>query len=432
MKIQFFGSAQEVGRSCIVVNGRFLLDAGIKLGPEASEYPLDFSQKDIRAVFISHAHLDHTGALPLFNYNGLRCVIYATKMTRALTKVLLSDSIHIEQLKGQHPAYSEENINNILSYFNLVDYNRWYEEKGISLRYKLLDAGHIPGSSSVVLEFEDDDNRTKRLLYTGDINALDTNLMDGLTYGRDKSDLNKVDVMICESTYGARDHPPRLEQEKEFLDAVKSTIKKGGSVLIPAFSVGRAQEILIILAKARLADQGVTIYLDGMARKVTDLCLKHSKFIKDAKVLKNALDNVEYVKDRNQRSRIVKEQAIVVSTAGMMDGGPVMDYVKYYYYDSKNAILLTGYQGEGTNGRNLLEKGVLNVDGQLMKVKAYYEKFDFSAHSGQAQLIELIKSINPKVLLLNHGDPEEIEQLASKLPFIKKVIMPKNGEVIKI
>jgi putative mRNA 3-end processing factor len=199
--------------------------------------------------------------------------------------------------------------------------------------------------------------------------------------------------------------------------------------LIPAFSVGRAQEILIVLAKA---DLGVTIYLDGMAKKVTDLCLKHSKFIRDAKVLKNALQQVVYVKDRNQRSRIVKEQAIIVTTAGMMDGGPVMDYVKYYYHDGKNAILLTGYQGEGTNGRTLLEKGILNVDGQNMKVKAYYEKFDFSAHSGQAQLIELITSINPKVLLLNHGDPEEIEQLASKLSSIKKVLMPKDGEIIRV
>ncbi|MFH1439177.1 MAG: MBL fold metallo-hydrolase [Candidatus Woesearchaeota archaeon] len=435
MKIQFLGSAQEVGRSCIVVNDIFLLDAGIKIGKEESEYPLDFSEKDIKAVFIGHAHLDHTGALPLLNHYGLRCVINATKMTRQITQILLKDSSHIEEIKGQHPAYTDENIQNILSYFNYVDYNKLYQEKGIGIRYKFLDAGHIPGSSSVLLELEDKGGKRRKLLYTGDINSNNTNLLDGLTYDKkNKKDMKQdlslkdVDVMICESTYGGRDHPDRIKQEKEFLDIVKKTIDNGGSVLIPAFAVGRSQEILLMLAKRKF---GAQIYLDGMGKKVTDLFLRDGRYVRDVNLLRKAVKNIEYVTDYRHRKRIMQEQAIIVSTSGMMDGGPVMDYIKYLYHDTKNAILLTGYQAEESNGRRLLEKGYVEVDNQTYNVKAFVRKFDFSAHSGQKQLIELIKKINPKHLILNHGDPEEMTELVRKLKFIQEVYVPVNGETVR-
>ena len=293
MKIQFLGSAKEVGRSCILVNDWILLDAGLMIGKEKAEYPEDFSEKDIKAVFLTHAHLDHTGALPLLNHLGLRCVIYATKMTRAITKILLKDSIHIEELKGNHPAYTEENINNILSYFTYTNYNRDYEEKGVSLKYKFLDAGHIPGSASVLIDFEDKSGQRKKILYTGDINAIDSNLLNGLNYHKKNSELKNVDVLICESTYGGRDHPPRSEQEKEFLSTIQRTIDKGGSVLIPAFAVGRSQEIIMMLAKRNFK---VPVYLDGMGKKVTDLFIKEHKFLKDGKLFQKAVEKVEFVR----------------------------------------------------------------------------------------------------------------------------------------
>ncbi|MBT4540606.1 MBL fold metallo-hydrolase [Candidatus Woesearchaeota archaeon] len=430
MKIQFLGSAQEVGRSCIVVNDWMLFDAGIKIGKGASEHPQDFSEKDIKAVFISHAHLDHTGALPLLNHMGLRCVIYATKMTRAITKILLADSIHIEEIKGQHPAYTEENINNILSYFSYTDFNRWYEEKSINMRYKFYNAGHIPGSASILVEFDDSNKggQRRKIFYTGDINATDTNLMQGLTYQKDK-DLRNVDVMISETTYGGRDHPNREEQENEFLKIISYTLNNHGSVLIPAFAVGRSQEILLMLAKKNF---NVPIYLDGMGKKVTDLCLNQNKFVRDGKAFRKAIDKVEYIKDHKQRKRIVQSQAIIVTTSGMMDGGPIMDYIKYFYHDKNNAILLTGYQAEESNGRRLLEHGYVEVDNKTYDVKAFVKKFDFSAHSGQKELIEMIKGINPKHLILNHGDPEEMNEFILKLKSVKEIHVPVLGEVVRV
>lgn len=430
MKLQFLGSAQEVGRSCITINDTFLLDAGIKIGAEASEYPLDFSEKDIKAVFLSHAHLDHTGALPLLNHLGLRCVIYGTKMTKKITQILLHDSMHIEKLKTNGPAYTEENINNVLSYFSYVNYNRDYLEKGIDMRYKFFDAGHIPGSSSILLDFEDDSGKRKKLFYTGDVNAVNTYLLDGLTYHRKNPELKGVDVMITESTYGSRDHPLRADQEREFLEQIDHTLENNGSVLIPAFSVGRAQEILMMLDKKHL---NAPIFLDGMAKSVTDLFVREGKFIKDEKLLKKALKRVEYIKDRNHRARAVQSQGIFVSTAGMIDGGPALDYLKYLYYDTKNAVLLTGFQGEGSNGQRLLNSRRAEIDGKSYDVRAFIRKYDFSAHSGQKELIEMIKVIRPKNLVINHGDPGEIQALAKKVEGMAgEVHMPVNGEALRI
>lgn len=451
MKIQLLGSAQEVGRSCILVNDIYLLDAGLKIGPEESEYPLDFSEKDVKAVFLSHAHLDHTGALPLLNHLGLRCPIYATKITKQITKILLHDSIHIEKL-SKNPAYSEENINNILSYFQFVEYNKEYELKGAGfsakkgkglgndsrIKFKLFDAGHIPGSGSFLLTINDN-GKDKTLLYTGDINTISTYLLNGLTYDKQiakenakpKSKKNKlnIDVMICESTYGGRNHPSREEQENEFLDIVERTVDNKGSVLIPAFSVGRAQEILIMLSKRKF---DAPIFLDGMAKKVTNLLLDFPAYVKDAKLLKKAISNVEFVKDYNHRQMIVKNKGIFVTTAGMLDGGPVMDYLKYVYDDEKNAILLTGYQAEGSNGRMVLEQKKVIVDNKMLNVKCFVNKFDFSAHCGQKELLQLLKNLNPTHLIINHGDAEEMNALAEKAAFIENIHIPVDGETVRI
>lgn len=456
MKIQFLGSAQEVGRSCILVNDAYLLDAGLKIGPEESEYPLDFSEKDVKAVFLSHAHLDHTGALPLLNHLGLRCPIYATKITKQITKILLHDSIHIEKL-SKNPAYSEENINNILSYFQFVEYNKEYELNGAGfsakkgnglgngsrvgndsrIKFKLFDAGHIPGSGSFLLTINDN-GKDKTLLYTGDINSITTYLLNGLIYDKQiakenvkpkfrKNKLN-IDIMICESTYGGRNHPSREAQEKEFLDIVERTVDNKGSVLIPAFSVGRAQEILIMLSKRKF---DAPIFLDGMAKKVTNLLLDFPAYVKDAKLLKKAISNVEFVKDFNHRQMIVKNKGIFVTTAGMLDGGPVMDYLKYVYDDEKSAILLTGYQAEGSNGRMVLEQKKVIVDNRMLNVKCFVNKFDFSAHCGQKELLQLLKNLNPTHLIINHGDVEEMNALAEKAAFIENIHIPVDGETVR-
>lgn len=417
MKLIFHGAAQEVGRSCIEVNDKYLLDAGLKLGPELSQYPTLTAADHIRAVFLSHAHLDHTGALPLLNHNGLQCSIYCTKMTKQLTKILLHDSIHIEMLQHKHPAYSKENVMNVISFMQNIQYNKRYKlDDGA---FTFLDSGHIPGSASVLLELEG-----KQLLYTGDLNTLNTQLINGATYAC------SPDILITEATYGSRDHPPRKKTEQAFLKQVSAAVDKGGSVIIPAFSVGRAQEIMLILAQKRWE---VPIYLDGMAKGVTDLLLSMPEFIKNIQELKAALRYVRYVEDYKYRQRICAVQGIFISTAGMLDGGPVMDYLKYLHHDPKNSILLTGYQAEGCNGRLLLQERAVYIDGIRSQVACHVEQFDFSAHCGRSELIAFIEKMNPKVLIINHEDEEEGKALSSYFKKKKwKVYLPNVGETIEV
>jgi len=418
MKFSFYGGAMEVGRSCISVDDRYLFDAGLKLSEEGSEYPLPFDYSAISDVFISHAHLDHTGALPLLNHNGLRASIFCNAITKNLTKLLLKDSLHIELLEQHAPGYDKENIYNVMDLMQIVKYNKEYSV-GKNATVKFIYAGHIPGSASVLLDYN-----SYRILYTGDINTIHTHLLDGASVQP-----GDVDVMITESTYGDRNHPLRKNEEQKFLNKIEETVRRGGSVLVPAFAVGRAQEVLCMIATRKF---GVSVYLDGMAKKVSNMFLRKPDVIRNNSVLAKALNSVRFVKGWRERKEIVKEQGIFVTTSGMLDGGPVIDYLSSLYFNQKSSVLLTGYQAEGTNGRLLLEDGKVYIDGIRMKVRGDVVKYDFSAHAGQKELAGLINQISPKNLMIQHGDPGSVTALGKLFSKKCKVYMPKLGETIDI
>ncbi|MFP4403402.1 MAG: MBL fold metallo-hydrolase [Candidatus Woesearchaeota archaeon] len=413
MKFEFFGGANEVGRSCIKVDGRFLLDSGLKITEEGSEYPLIHDCIDIEAVFLSHAHLDHTGALPLLNKKGLSCPIFCNLMTKETSKILLKDSYKIELINKQFPIYTKENLYSILGYMNIIKNENIYDFKDIKFSFHY--SAHIPGSAYVFLEIND-----KKILYTGDFNTLDTKLLKA-----SKPNFSNIDYMICETTYGDRNHPNRKEEEKKFLDKISKTLKNGGNVLIPAFAVGRAQEIILILASRNFK---VPIYLDGMAKKVSNLYKNKSEYISNHEKYCKSLSNVKYVKSWKEREQIAKTQSIIITTSGMLDGGPVIDYLKYFFHNSKNSILLTGYQGDGTNGKLLVDEGRVFIDGNRIKVQCNLEKFDFSAHAGKNEIIELIKKANPKNLFLQHGDREALKSIEDEFKDKCNVIIPNNGD----
>jgi len=405
----------EVGRSCISIDGRYLLDCGLKISEEGSEYPVMLDPTAIEAVFISHAHLDHTGALPLFDQNGLRASVYCNAMTRDTAKLLLKDSLHIEMLENQTPAYSKENIFNIMGAMQIV--RQGQDVLVGNARATFLYAGHIPGSSSVLLDYSG-----MKVLYTGDINYSDTQLMKGA-----RLPCRGADVMITEATYGDRSHPDRKKSEQVFLDAVSSTLDRGGRVLIPAFAVGRSQEVMLLLAKRRFH---APIYLDGMSKKVTNMYLRRPDCVRDIGLLKKATKDVRFIKSMRERKDAARNVGIFVTTSGMLDGGPVLDFMAAMHSDPRSAILLTGYQAEETNGRLLLEQGRVYIDGVRFKVACKVQKFDFSAHSGQKELVKMINEIGPKNLIIQHGDPGSVEALASKVrcPTFK----PRTGDSIEI
>ncbi len=421
MQFIFHGAGREVGRSCIELDNTFLFDAGLKITEHGTEFPTGFDHTLIKAVFLSHAHLDHTGALPLFNHEGMKCPIFTTRMTKLITEVLLQDSFHIELITHIHPAYHENNIFNVLKHFQDVNYNKEYSVPQVSgATFQFLDAGHIPGSASILLKY-----KGKTILYTGDVNQQNSLLLEGAHYV-----LKNVDVMITESTYGDRGHPDRKQTEQRFVSVIEEILAGGGSVLLPTFAVGRAQELMLLLSQTKLE---YPIYLDGMAKKVMDICISNQMFVRDAAALRRAQKRVQYITSPMDRKKVLSENCIIITTSGMVTGGPVMEYLKMMFFEPKHGLLLTGYQGDGTNGRLLLQEKAAFVDGKKVRWEGRIEQFDFSAHAGQSDLVGAVQRIRPTHLIINHGDEIAMQTLAAQVKgFAKKIYLPQIDEKVEI
>ncbi|MGV8141196.1 MAG: MBL fold metallo-hydrolase [Candidatus Woesearchaeota archaeon] len=405
MKLIFHGGAQEVGKSCIELvtqEHRYLMDAGLKFKEHGFEAPFQvFDLPKVDALFLSHAHLDHSGALPLFEHYNLICPIFATEQTRDLTEILLKDSYKIARIRHLHPAYQKPDLKKVFKATNIVQFNKQYNYGNIE--FKFLNAGHIPGSAMILIKAEG-----KKILYTGDFKLKSTELMKGAGAELDQliasGELKDIDVLISETTYGGKTMQAHEEVEIAFLDKIQEVIDKG-SVVIPIFALGRAQDILLMLSKRKWP---VPIYFDGLCIDVTKTILRDDQsYINKKQELYNMFNRrVDLVKKEKKREQVVNNHGIFVTTSGMLQGGPIVAYLENMWGNPNNAIFLTGYQCKRTNGQLLLEEGYIYLHGWKTVVKCLVEKFDFSGHADDPQIRELISKINPKNVILQHGDPE--------------------------
>ncbi len=419
MKLIFHGGVKEVGRQCIELvtkKARFLLDAGVKLSDEA-EYPLEIKNlRKIDAGITTHAHLDHCGAWPYLQKKGLRCPVYMTPVTRDIVKVLLKDFFKIESLT-HIPAYNKENIFAAFQLFKTKEYNKPFEIK--DCYFNLFDAGHIPGSANILAESEN-----KRILYTGDIKFNETRLLKGAYF-----DIKDIDALIIEGTYGNREQTDRKKLEIMFLNKVKEVLNRGGNVLVPAFSVGRTQELLLLLHTQKW---NVPVFLDGMGEDMTNIIVEHNAS-KNPDELRKAKAKTTFITNRIDRERAMKRQGIFVASAGMLTGGHIIEYIKENHQNQKNAILITGYVARGTNGRMLLDEGELFIEGRKTRVKAEHMQFDFSAHASLTELDRLIQKINPKKVIIVHGDSDALKNFADmQRKKAREVYVPELGSEINI
>lgn len=419
MKLIFHGGAREVGRNCVEVvtkQGRFLLDAGTKLGTE-TKYPSEIKNLSrIDAGLLSHGHLDHCGGWPYLHSKGLKCPIYMTPVTEDFAKILLRDFYKIESLT-HIPPYKKESIFAAIGLFKKINYSQSFEIK--DTYFKFYDAGHIPGSSFIYIESDG-----KSLVYTGDIKLNETRLLKGADLG-----IRNIDALVMETTYGKKEHLNRQRQEREFLEKTRETIKRKGNVFIPAFSVGRTQELILILNSEKW---NIPVYVDGMGKDMTEIVI-HNNAAKDVEKLKKARNKVIYIAGRDQRERAMKKQGIFIASAGMLTGGSILEYLKEGHRDPKNSILLTGYVDTGTNGRLLLDEGSIFIEGRKTKVQAEYHQYDFSAHAGLSELKELVHTLRPKKVILIHGELESMESFADYLRKKElEVYIPETGSEINI
>ena len=451
MKIQFLGAAQTVtGSKTLVTTGkhRFLVDCGLFQGVKELRLrnwkKLQVDPREIDAVLLTHAHLDHSGYLPLLVKQGYRGTIYSSAPTRELVEVILKDSAHLQEEDAEyanqagyskhHPAeplYTQKDVENTIKLFRTVDTQEWIDLPG-GASFRLSPSGHILGSSFIEFESEG-----KKIVFSGDLGR-----SHPLLYPV-PSVINEADYLVMESTYGDRTHHVEDVQLQLSL-AVAGTIARGGQLIIPSFAIGRVQDLLFLLSNLKAKGQlpAVPIYLDTpMGTVATEIFEAYPNWHSLTSSQVNAMWDITTVIHSRQESIAVMraaKPAIIIAGSGMASGGRVLHHLAARLPDSKASVLLVGYQAVGTGGR-LLRDGIseLKIHGNYIPVRAQIQEISgLSAHADQSETLAWLRhfKIPPKITFINHGEPQASDALRVKLgdELKWKSILPVQDEEFEI
>jgi len=418
LKVQFLGATREVGRSAVAVmteKTKLLLDYGV-LADHEPGFPMHVPPKEVDGVVMTHGHLDHSGAVPIFHIQE-KIPVFGTRLTFDFAQLLISDFIH---LSGYYLPFEYIELRSMMRSTVHLDYREKRAVGNIQLR--LLDAGHLPGSAQALVEADG-----KRLVYTSDFNTVTTRLLKSAD-----GDYGPIDAFVIESTYANEEHPARAALEREFVEKVTDVVENGGTVLIPAFSVGRSQEIACVLTAYHF-EYSMTV--DGMTREANRILSNHTTFLREPRLFLDAVHSVNVVESWRDRRLATGKPGAIISPAGMLKGGPAAFYVQKLGKKSRNAVFLVSYQIPGTPGRELLEKSRCVIDGKMRRIKAQVERFDFSSHSGASELRDTVRKLegNPKVYVI-HGAEGNCERLAK---WIKEetgfeAVAPRSGDTFTV
>lgn len=414
MEIEFLGGAQEVGRSAVSIvdeGTNIILDYGMKIENTPPEYPL--ATRNVSAIILSHAHLDHCGTIPsLFSKESPKFI--TNDISLELAEMLIKDSTKIASIEGYNLPFGKKDIKKMINSAILANYNE--KIKVNNFKCTLFDAGHIPGSNGIFLQHE-----RKNIFYTGDIKVNDTRLLNGCNLPA------KTDILITESTYSEIEHADRKMEEDKLIAAVEEALSLNEKTIIPIFAIGRGPEVLLILEK--YADK---IALDGMAKKATEITLNYASYVKDPQRLQRIMKKTFWVRTPADRAKASEKFPIIVTTAAMMSGGPVIYYLRNIRGRPEAKILFTGYLMEDSPAKILLETGVFKNIEEQFHVHCDVKQFDLSAHAGRSELFEIINRTQPKQVISIHGEncPKFAKEIEEK--FNIPAIAPKNGDVLEI
>jgi len=451
MKICFCGGAGEVGASCLLLNiggKNLVIDAGARMGSGKDYLPdLRMIQENggADAILISHAHMDHSGSLPILSREYPDAGIFMTHATKDLIRVLLYDSLKIMENREQEiPVFAEVHVRNALS--RIVCYSPGYTFYPFrdDLSVTFYQAGHVSGAVSLYVSSPEGS-----VFYSGDFSLFAQRTVEGAFIPKLRPDL-----AILESTYGDRLHANRAVEEERLVSQVREIVAAGKKMLIPAFALGRAQEIILILKRAMNKGQlpPFKIYVDGMVKDICRVYQRNPNYLTKSlakKILKgNDIffdDNIVAVAGRQEeREKIMslKEGACIISSSGMLTGGPSQWYAARLAGDEGSFIALTGYQDEESPGRQLLalteqgedEERMLKLGELTMPVKCGIGKYGLSAHGDKTEIISLVHALSPRQVFFVHGNSEVVFSLANEVQqeYWGQVFAPANGEMAEI
>lgn len=445
MQVVFVGGASGVGASCLAVEiaGQwFIVDAGVRVDRKSDPLPdlALLEGKDVRAIFVTHAHADHIGALPLVHQAFPMAPIFASRATGLLMEVMLADALKIMSRRATEemeiPLYPPELVGNMLSQVRPLPVGETLflpQLPDISIHASR--AGHIAGAVS--FSFSGPDGT---LVVSGDISSTPQRTVQGAL----PPPVERCDLLVLESTYGARLHPNRQGEEQRLSQAVAESIARGGHTLIPCFGLGRGQEILLVLQAAQEKGQipDFPIYVDGLVRRVCNTYLLLPEALPP--VLQRQIRkgyppftgrNVSFVRDERERERILAgPPACILSSSGMLTGGPSVWYAKRLASQHQAAILITGYQDEEAPGKRLLDlaerkNSTLDLDGTTVPVHCHVAKYSLSAHADGGELAAYAAALKPRKVALVHGD-EEARLALRRLLIETEVVLPENGATL--
>ena len=465
MKIKFCGASMDVTGSCHLITTdahKILLDCGQFQGGKAMEAlnyePFPFDAEEIECVLLSHAHIDHCGRLPLLVKRGFKGQIYCTDATADLLQVMLKDSAHIHEKDAEwqtrknartgkppvEPLYTMKDAENALKMVKPVLYDQLVEINE-QMRIVFNDAGHILGSAITEL-WVDEGETTSKIVFSGDLGVEDRPIL------RNPKKIKKADYVICESTYGNRLHPANSTSIDELIEITLKTVKRGGSVIIPSFAVGRTQELIYQFnmfyeqhKEYQEALENVNVYIDSpMATTATEVFKKNAQvFDEETKAFilsgDNPLDfkNLKFTRNTadSQMLNADRSAKVIISASGMCEAGRIRHHLKHTLWDARNSIVFVGYQAEGTLGRSLVQGAKeVKLFGEPVSVNAeIYNLEGFSGHADQAGLIDWLSGFQtaPKQVFLVQGEYQSKHDFADKIRGtlgLNPVVIESNSE----
>jgi KH/beta-lactamase-domain protein len=447
VRLSTMGGFREVGRSAMLVEtpeSNVILDFGVNVANDSYPYTNipEFDIEKLDAVILSHPHLDHCGYIPWLYENGYKGPLYATPPARDLMVLLCLDYIDICHREGKDVPYMKRSIENVVKHTIALEYGE-VSDLTPDIRLTLQQAGHLLGSSLIHLHVGEG---LHNILYTGDLNFGPSRLFEPAF-----TNFTRVETLITESTYGGADDikPPRRDAEAKLMQIIEQTTKAGGKVLIPSFAVGRAQEIMCILASNGFDH---TVYMEGMVWDATAIHTAYPEYL--SRYLQKQIFHygknpfVSEIFHRvapKERNKVLDEAepSVVIATSGMLVGGPAIEYLKAFASDKRNTLLFVGYQAEGSPGRRI-QKGwrEIPIRGEDGKTKTLEMKMGvdtvegLSGHSDRNQLLNFVQRLSsrPERVICSHGDGHTAVELARDIHKFNRMetIAPKNLEVIRL